>query len=88
LVAQVTPAEIREARQTLGLTQAELASALGYGNVSRVAELERGARVPGGCVVRLLQAFLDGYRPSDWPGTEQARNVATSPGPACNAGGK
>jgi transcriptional regulator with XRE-family HTH domain len=84
LVKQVTPAAIREARHTLGLTQAELARALGYGSVSRVAELERGARVPGGCVVRLLQAYLDGYRPADWPGTEQGQNVATAPDPGGN----
>jgi transcriptional regulator with XRE-family HTH domain len=61
------PDEIFRARLVLGLTQAELAALLGYGDVARVSELERGARQPGGAVLRLLRAYLDGYRPPDWP---------------------
>lgn len=63
----MTPAEIREARQTLGLTQPQIAPLLGYGSKSRVAELESGARNPSDTVIRLLRAYLDGYRPKDWP---------------------
>jgi transcriptional regulator with XRE-family HTH domain len=64
---QMTPLEILRARLTLGLTQAELAPLLGYSDVARVSELERGARKPGAAVVRLLHAYLDGYRPENWP---------------------
>lgn len=63
----MTPAAIREARQTLGLTQQQAAPLLGYGAAIRVSELERGARVPSEAVLRLLRAYLDGYRPADWP---------------------
>ena len=63
----MTPAAIREARQSLGLSQAELALWLGYPLAARVSELERGTRKPGKAVVLLLQAYLAGYRPADWP---------------------
>lgn len=63
----MTPATIREARQTLGLSQAQLAPLLGYADKSRISELERGERQPGGAVLLLLQAYLAGYRPADWP---------------------
>ena len=62
-----TPEEVRAARFALGLTQAQLAALLGYGDVARVSELERGERRPGPAVERLLRAYLDGYRPADWP---------------------
>jgi DNA-binding transcriptional regulator YiaG len=67
LAPHIIPDKIRNARNALGLTQAELAPLLGYGDVARVSELERGARQPGGAVLRLLHAYLDGYRPPDWP---------------------
>jgi transcriptional regulator with XRE-family HTH domain len=71
LKPNMTPAEIREARQQLRLNQVQLASLLGYSDVSRVSELERGVRNPGAAVVRLLHAYLDGYRPPDWPVRQQ-----------------
>lgn len=40
---------------------------LGYGSDARISEIERGKREPGASVVRLLSAYLDGYRPNDWP---------------------
>jgi transcriptional regulator with XRE-family HTH domain len=63
----MTPDDIREARKALGLSQRELATLLGYGDVMRVSEIERGVRVAGDAVERLLRAYLDGYRPNDWP---------------------
>lgn len=65
----MTPTEIREARTTLGLTGAQMGAVLGYGEGARmrVSELERGVRQPSESVVRLLRAYLDGYRPDDWP---------------------
>ena len=63
----MTPADIRAARDKLALTQAQFARVLGYGDVARVSELERGERRPGPAVVLLLRAYLGGYRPADWP---------------------
>lgn len=63
----MTPAEIKQARQTLGLTQSQIAPLLGYGASTRITELESGARTPSAAVMRLLSAYLDGYRPDDWP---------------------
>ena len=58
----MTPAAIREARQSLGLSQAEFAQWLGYPIAARVSELERGTRKPGKAVVLLIEAYLSGYR--------------------------
>lgn len=63
----MTPADIRAAREAFGLTQAQLAPLLGYAAAIRISELERGHRTPGACAVLLLRAYLDGYRPKDWP---------------------
>lgn len=68
----MTPREITDAIDTLGLTQAQLAPLLGYGAPARVSEIARGKRVPGDAVTRLLRAYLDGYRPADWPDTHPA----------------
>lgn len=63
----MTPDDIRAARRSLGLTQAQLADMLGYARSDRVSEIERGIERPSVAVRRLLQAYLDGYRPADWP---------------------
>lgn len=70
----MTPNEIADARRQLGLGQEDLARLLGYGAAARISELENvspitGApkRIPSDTVLRLLQAYLDGYRPADWP---------------------
>ena len=63
----MTPAEIRQARIELGLTPSEIAPLLGYGAASRIYEIESGARNPSAAALRLLRAYLDGYRPDDWP---------------------
>ena len=67
----MTPAEIRQARVTLGLTPAEIAPLLGYGAASRIYEIESGARNPSAAALRLLRAYLDGYRAPDWPKPRQ-----------------
>lgn len=67
--APMTPQEISEARQALGLSQSDMAAMTGYGAAARWSELERGKRAPGGAVIRLIRAYLDGYRPPDWPST-------------------
>lgn len=63
----MTPAELREARLTLGLTQAQLASVMGYGATIRISEIERGVRGVSEQTARLMRAYLNGYRPDDWP---------------------
>ncbi|GJM01949.1 MAG: hypothetical protein DHS20C08_04500 [Rhodomicrobium sp.] len=55
------------ARNALGLTQKQLAAALGYSAQSRIAEIENGSRNAGPAVLKLLRAYLAGYRPDDWP---------------------
>lgn len=63
----MTPTEFREARRKLGLSQSQLAAVLGYSGGLRVSLVERGERNAGAAVVRLMRAYLDGYRPEDWP---------------------
>lgn len=62
----MTPAERRAALDALGLTQSQAAPLLGYGTQARVSDFVSG-KVNPPAVVRLLQAYLDGYRPADWP---------------------
>lgn len=63
----MTPAEVANTRAILGLTQAELAAVMGLRAAAAVSEWERGKRIPDGRSVRLLWAYLEGYRPPDWP---------------------
>ncbi len=59
----MTPAEIKQARLTLGLTQDELGAWLGYSPGPRVSELECGVKRPSGAVVTLLRLYLAGIKP-------------------------
>ena len=63
----MTPAEIRAARERLGLTQVQLASVMGLRGGPTVSEWEAGKRNPSGQSARLIHAYLSGYRPDDWP---------------------
>jgi len=63
----MTQAEFKQARITLGLTPVQCAAMLDYGFQSRISEIESGTRVPGARAVRLMRAYLAGYRPDDWP---------------------
>ena len=63
----MTPAEFKQARQSLGLTQTQAAQVLGYGNATRISEIENGQRKAGAAVLKLLRAYLDGYRQPYWP---------------------
>jgi transcriptional regulator with XRE-family HTH domain len=69
------PEHFKMVRQALELTQAEMAAMLGYGSRVRIAELEAGTRKPNKSVVRLLQAYLNGYRPPDWPEKKQPLRI-------------
>jgi transcriptional regulator with XRE-family HTH domain len=68
----LTPVEMKAARIRLGLSQAELGSMLGVGkkHVSRMENRSIGHaewRPVREQTARLLQAYLGGYRPIDWP---------------------
>ena len=64
--------EIKEARRALGLTQRELGDMLDT-DAQTIRRMEMDptraitARTPAPRMVRLIQAYLDGYRPEDWP---------------------
>ena len=64
--------DIAAARAALGLTKAQLGALLDTDaqNIGRM-ELDRDAksyRPPAPRMLRLVRAYLDGYRPRDWPG--------------------
>lgn len=65
-----TPQAIVEARRKLGLSVTEFGIMLGYSPPSAnrmVRYLECGDKALMGCQQRLLEAYLGGYRPPDWP---------------------
>ena len=62
----MTPAEFKEARHKLGLTAKQAAPLFGLGDTARIYNIEAGAQVQG-WHARLMQAYIDGYRPKDWP---------------------
>jgi DNA-binding XRE family transcriptional regulator len=60
----------KAARVKLGLTQTQMGQLLGYSGEhvrQMVYEIETGDKPLMPCQRRLLQAYLDGYRPKDWP---------------------
>ena len=72
----LTPTEFRKARNALGLSVRQLAQMLSVDpEVVRQMEIQiatGGHRPIRGSIVRLLQAYLDGYRPPDWPDVSPA----------------
>jgi len=66
----MTPAELRSARHTLGLSVAQFARLIGQ-NVTNVRRMEHpewtNARPVARSTERLVRAYLNGYRPEDWP---------------------
>ena len=63
----MTPAEIRAARDTLGLTQGEFARVMGVNGPAYVSAWEAGTRRPSISAMLLMHVYLSGYRPDDWP---------------------
>lgn len=67
----MSPEQIKEARQSLGLSVAGLARMIETdAQTVRRMEMDPGAntaRKPAVRMVRLISAYLDGYRPDDWP---------------------
>jgi len=71
----MTPTEIKEARQTLGLSVKGLAQMLDTDG-STIRKMETSPdksthRKPAPRMMRLITAYLDGYRPTDWPSPSQ-----------------
>lgn len=70
---RMTPADFKEAQHQLGLSDRQFAAVLGLAdeqNVRRYKIEDRQAssfrEVPP-WIARLVRAYLDGYRPKDWP---------------------
>lgn len=68
----MTPDQFRGAQRTLGLSDAAMALVLGITNPQHIRRLKAPKdaghfREMQPWHVRLLSAYLDGYRPSDWP---------------------
>ena len=69
----MTPHQLARARQSLGLTLEQMADMLGYEGAqarSQVHHLETGRREIRPAQRRLVEAYLAGYRPADWPGAQ------------------
>jgi transcriptional regulator with XRE-family HTH domain len=66
----MTPKQIEAARRTLGLTLSQMAAMLGYEGAQmrqQANDLESGRRPVREPQRRLVEAYLSGYRPADWP---------------------
>lgn len=67
----MTPTQLREARRDLGLSVRQLAAMLSVDpDLVRRMEIQigdEGHRPIRGVIQRLVLAYLDGYRPPDWP---------------------
>lgn len=67
----MTPAELKQARHKLNLTTAQLAVLLDTDaqSIRRMEQSETANtfRTPAPRMVRLIRAYLAGYRPEDWP---------------------
>jgi DNA-binding transcriptional regulator YiaG len=66
----MTPAEFQQARQLLGLSNAQLARMLGLSPARATqtfSDWANDVRTMDESRARLLRAYLDGYRPADWP---------------------
>lgn len=71
----MTHLELRAARERLGLTQVEMARMLDMDSEKSVIRMEsdptlKTARPAPRRAVRLIEAYLAGYRPTDWPKRE------------------
>lgn len=66
----MTPKKMAESRDRLGLTLEQMATMLGYSGTQRRQmqyDLETGRREIREPQRRLVEAYLAGYRPKDWP---------------------
>lgn len=68
--------DLYRARLALGLDKAQMAAVLDTNETSvkkwETSPANASHRPPPARVVRLIRAYLEGYRPADWPVTEEA----------------
>ena len=67
----MTSTELKQARQSLSLSTAQMGAMLDT-DAQTIRRMEQRAdaktfRSPAPRMLRLLRAYLDGYRPADWP---------------------
>lgn len=70
----MTPRDLARARERLGLSLFEMATMLGYLGEQRdqmINDLQTGRRTIREPQRRLVEAYLSGYRPADWPQQER-----------------
>lgn len=70
--------DFRAAREGFGFSLRQWAHLLGYLTIVGVYRMESGVRPVNVTAARLAQAYLDGYRPSDWPEKGTGRKRASS----------
>jgi transcriptional regulator with XRE-family HTH domain len=78
----MTPSQLKQARLRLGLSLYDMATMLGYEGYQRRGmqhDLETGRRAIREPQRRLVEAYLAGYRPHDWP--ERVKIDANQTGP-------
>ncbi len=67
----MTHTEFKQARHLLGLTQSQMGQMLSVSpqHIRRMetSPTNKSARQVNGTTARLVTAYLDGYRPTDWP---------------------
>jgi DNA-binding XRE family transcriptional regulator len=66
----MTAHDLKGSRALLGLTQEQMGAMLGYQGAhirQIIYEIETGRKPLMPCQRRLLEAYLEGYRPKDWP---------------------
>lgn len=71
----MTPQALKEARHQLGLSLSQMAHMLGYEGEhckQQVRHMEMGNRTIREPQRRLVEAYLSGYRPPDWPAKKEA----------------
>lgn len=68
--SETLPVDLRKSRIALGLSQSEAARLLGYetdNGKAQYRKMESGLRPVMPAQRRLMEAYLAGYRPPDWP---------------------
>lgn len=58
---------LKRARAELGLSDPDLCRMLGLQRVRSIDDWEKGRRTMDDARRRLIEAYLAGYRPDDWP---------------------
>lgn len=66
----MTGPDLRAARKSLGISQRQLGELIGYGGENprqSIGRMERGCQPIPKHIELIVDAFVQGYRPQDWP---------------------